>query len=67
MKNRLITCEEIVQSYILASNPAYKAHATRKLNSYVKQQCELTGSKPSRIIAGVRAALTKRKKKNAGI
>jgi hypothetical protein len=56
-----ITCKEVVDKLVWAVYRADKAHATRKLNAYVAQQCAVTGAKPTQIIAGVKAAVTKRK------
>lgn len=59
--NNYITCKEVVDKLVSAVYRADKAHATKKLNAYVAQQCAITGAKPSQIIAGVKAAVTKRK------
>lgn len=59
MKN--ITCREVVNRIVSARNPAYKAHATRKFNAYVSQQCNMTGAKPTHIIAAVKAAITRKR------
>jgi hypothetical protein len=59
--NNYITCKEVVDKLVSAVYRADKAHATRKLNAYVAQQCAITGAKPAQIIAGVKAAVTKRK------
>ena len=58
------TVREVVDSICAASskNAAYKAHATRKLNLYVSSRCKNNSAKPTQIVAGVRAAVTKRKK-----
>lgn len=45
-------------------NPAYKAHATRRLNSYVKRRCVEINAKPTQVLAAVKAAVTKRKSKS---
>jgi hypothetical protein len=46
-----------------SNNPALKAHATRALRAYSFSRAEEIGSTPTRVIAGVRAAVTKRKMK----
>jgi hypothetical protein len=59
---RAYTLEEVIDSCLKADiNPAYKANATRRLIAYAKQRSAETGSKPSRIIAAVRASVTKKK------
>jgi len=40
---------------------AFKAHATRRLKSYVNRRCSETGARPSQIVAAVKASFTKRK------
>lgn len=59
---RSFTLDEVIDSMLKADiNPAYKAHATRRLKAYTMQRCAETNAKPSRIMAGVRAAVSKRK------
>ena len=53
-----ITMSEVVDSIINASNPAQKAHATRKLNAYVKQQTK-KGKNPERVRAAVKAFVSR--------
>lgn len=52
--------EETVNSILEAHNPALKAHATRNLRSYAIHHSKAIGSTPTRVIAGVCAAVTKR-------
>lgn len=62
---KTFTIEDVVSSMLKADiNPAYKANATRRLNSYVKRRCVEINSTPAQVIAGVRAAVTKCKKKS---
>jgi hypothetical protein len=64
---RSFTLDEVIGSMLKANvnpSPAYKAHATRRLKAYTLQRCAETNAKPSRIIAGVRAAVSKRKPKS---
>jgi hypothetical protein len=53
--------EAVVQKMLVASmSPAHKAHATRALNNYSKKRAAEIGSTPKRVVAGVKAAVTKR-------
>ena len=62
---RSFTLDEVIDSMIKADiNPAYKAHATRRLKSYTLQRCSETNAKPGQIMDGVKAAVTKRKSKS---
>lgn len=59
---KVFTLEDVISSMLKADvNPAYKAHATRRLNSYVIKRCFEINARPSQVIAAVRAAVTKRK------
>ena len=60
MKN--LTTKEVVDRLICArsKSPAHKAHATRSLKMYAVIRALETRSTPTRIIAGVRAAVTKK-------
>lgn len=59
---RSFTLKEVVQRILTAQKPAEKAHATKSLNAYSVQRAYELGSTPERVMAGVRAAVTKRKK-----
>lgn len=59
---RVFTLEEVVDRLVNAKSPAHKAHATRALKTYAVTRALEIGSTPSAIMAGVRAAVTKRKK-----
>ena len=60
---KIFTIEDVVSSMLNADiNPAYKAHATRRLNSYVKRRCIEINAKPTQVLAAVKAAVTKRRK-----
>jgi len=62
---KIFTIEDVVSSILNADiNPAYKAHATRRLNSYVKRRCIEINAKPTQVMAAVKAAVTKRKSKS---
>jgi len=62
---KIFTIEDVVSSMLNADiNPAYKAHATRRLNSYVKRRCVEINAKPTQVLAAVKAAVTKRKSKS---
>jgi hypothetical protein len=53
--------EAVVQKMLVASmSPAHKAHATRALNNYSRKRAAEIGSTPKRVVAGVKAAVTKR-------
>lgn len=58
---RSFTLEEVVNKLLNANTPAHKAHATRALRAYSVQRAYELGTSPARVIAGVRAAVTKRK------
>jgi hypothetical protein len=60
---KIFTIEDVVSSMLNADiNPAYKAHATRRLNSYVNRRCIEINAKPTQVLAAVKAAVTKRRK-----
>ncbi len=59
---RVFTLEEVVDRLVNAKSPAHKAHATRALKTYAVMRALEIGSTPSAVMAGVRAAVTKRKK-----
>jgi hypothetical protein len=52
--------EAVIQKMLDANSPAHKAHATRALNNYSKKRAAEIGSTPKRVVAGVKAAVTKR-------
>jgi len=53
--------EAVVQKMLVASmSPTHKAQATRALNNYSKKRAAEIGSTPKRVVAGVKAAVTKR-------
>lgn len=56
------TPQEVVDSLAKSQNlsPAHRANATRKLNKYAKQRAIEINSTPKRVIAGIRASVTKR-------
>jgi hypothetical protein len=56
-----ITLEDVVEKLLKADTPAYKAHATRSLNAYAEKRALEINSTPKRVIAGVRAVVTKRR------
>jgi hypothetical protein len=56
------TLEEVVDRLIRANTPAHKAHATRALKTYAVMRALEIDSTPIRVIAGVRAAVTKYKR-----
>lgn len=56
------TLEEVVDRLIRANTPAHKAHATRALKTYAVMRALEIDSTPTRVIAGVRAAVTKYKR-----
>jgi hypothetical protein len=58
---KFFTLEDVVNKLIKANTPAHKAHATRALKTYAVTRSLEIGSTPSRVIAGVRAVVTKRK------
>jgi hypothetical protein len=60
---KIFTIEDVVSSMLKADiNPAFKAHATRRLKSYVDRRCVEINAKPTQVLAAVKAAVTKRKK-----
>lgn len=59
---RTFTLNEVVDRLLKATTPAHKAHATRALKTYAVTRALEIGSTPTAVIAGVRAAVTKRKK-----
>ncbi len=59
MKTTLLA-SDVIDAFVNASNAAYRAHATRKLNAYVKQQVKLGyGDVATR--AAIKAHVTRRK------
>lgn len=60
---RKFTLQEVVRRIMNAKTPAQKAHATRALQSYAATRSLEIGSTPTQVIAGVRAVVTKRRKK----
>jgi hypothetical protein len=52
--------ETVIQKMLDANSPSHKAHATRALNNYSKKRAAEIGSTPKRVVAGVKAAVTKR-------
>jgi hypothetical protein len=52
--------EIVIQKMLDANSPAHKAQATRALNKYSKKRAAEIGSTPKRVVAGVKAAVTKR-------
>lgn len=57
---KIPTLNETVDSIMNATNPARKAHATRRLKAYAVHHARAIGSTPTRVIAGVAAAVTKK-------
>ena len=58
--------EGVVQSMLAAHlNPALKAQANKALKAYSKKRAAEIRSTPNRVVAGVRAAVTKRRQKAA--
>ena len=55
---KTISMNEVVSAFANAKNPAFKAHATRKLNAYVTQQ-KRRGLNEARVRATVKACVTK--------
>lgn len=53
--------ENVIQRMLAAKSPAHKAHATRALNNYSRKRAAEIGSTPERVMAGVKAAVTKRR------
>lgn len=59
--------DDVIESMLKAhksrngSKAAYKAHATRRMNSYVERRYIEIGAKPHQVVAAVKAAFTKRK------
>jgi hypothetical protein len=51
---------EVVNKILNAKTPAHKANATRALKTYAVVRALEIRSTPDRVIAGVRAAVTKR-------
>lgn len=61
---RTFSLDEVIDSMIKSGrSPAYKAHATRRLKSYVTKRSIEIGAKPSQVVAAVKAAVTKRLQK----
>jgi hypothetical protein len=59
--------EGVVQSMLAAhQNPALRSQANRALNAYSKKRAVEIKSTPKRVVAGVRASVTKRRQKAAG-
>jgi hypothetical protein len=61
---KFFTLTEVIDRLLRANTPAHKAHATRALKSYAVVRAIEIGSNPNAVIAGVRAAVTKRKNKS---
>jgi len=59
---KIYTLNEVVGRILNAKTPAHKANATRALKTYAVTRALEIRSTPDRVIAGVRAAATKRKK-----
>jgi len=60
---KFFTLDDVIDSMMKADiNPAFKAHATRRLRSYTIRRCQEINAKPNQVVAAVRAAFTKRKK-----
>lgn len=58
--------EGVVQSMLAAHlNPSLKPQANRALKAYSKKRAKEIKSTPKRVVAGVRAAVTKRRQKAA--
>lgn len=57
---KIPTLQETIESIMNAYSPARKAHATRRLRAYAVHHANKIGSTPTRVIAGVCAAVTKR-------
>lgn len=58
--------EGVVQSMLAAHiNPALKTQANKALKAYSKKRAAEIRSTPNRVVAGVRAAVTKRRQKSA--
>lgn len=58
---KTFTLNEVVERLLKANTPAHKAHATRALKIYAVVRALEIRSTPDRVIAGVRAVVTKRK------
>lgn len=59
---KTFSLEDVISSMLKANRgAAYKAHATRRLRSYVAHRSLEIGAKPSQVVAAVKAAVTKRK------
>ena len=54
--------ETVIQKMLEANSPAHKAQATRALNNYSKKRAAEIGSTPKRVAAGVKAAVTKKRR-----
>lgn len=57
---KIPTLQDTIDSIMNASSPARKANATRRLRLYAESRAKRLGSTPTRVIAGVCAAVTKR-------
>jgi hypothetical protein len=61
----MITLETVIQRMLNSidnpDNPAYRAHATMALRKYSERRAKEIGSTPNKVMAGVRAAVTKRR------
>ncbi len=55
-----LKASDVITAILNASNPAYKAHATRKLNAYVEQQVK-KGFSEQGTRAAIKAHVTRRK------
>lgn len=58
-----VKLSEVLAKQLDADTAGKRASATRALNSYVLQRSMELDTSPHQILAGVRAALTKKKKK----
>ncbi len=59
---KVFTLEDVIGRLIRAKTPAHKAHATRALKTYAVMRAIELDSTPTKVIAGVRAAVTKYKR-----
>lgn len=61
MKTTVPSAAEVIDAIYTADTPAYKAHATRKLNAYVAQKVK-EGMKETQVRAAIAAHVTRRRK-----
>jgi hypothetical protein len=56
------TLKEVIDVIMKSQNlsPAHRANATKKLKKYVEQRAIEINSTPKRVLAGVRASITKK-------